>query len=376
MRPHRQRRWLRLLTTTLKVAVSAGLLVWVFRHTHPGAIERSLASGRPAWLAFGLSLGIAATLVQARQWQKLLLAARLDRTITRSLRVVFIGNTFNTVLPSSIGGDTARAVFIAERPGEKAPAAAAVVLQRLLNFPGMVLLMGLGLVLTTARPTAARVAPVALAAAAIGLAILAVALSPLLGRLAGSGRLARIPGWKGLSAGLRAVDGFRAQRVQLVVAAGRGTVFWSLTVLGTWCYMRAMGTYPSLGYASVAVTLVNGLTMLPISINGFGAREGGYTTLLAGAGLAGASQAASVGLLVSAQSLLFGLIGIGCLLTMRRGAPPSHAKPPPGRRLAHAVTGHARTAVPAGADEYPATPAGAHKPHRWSTPTEGGPWTS
>src|SRR5579875_2674221 len=230
MRRSRQRGWKKRLTSALKIAVSGGLLAWVLRSVHPGSVGHSLASASPGWLAFALLPGIAATLVQARQWQKLLLAVGLDRTITRSLRVVFIGSTFNTVLPSSIGGDAARAMYIAEKPGERGPAAVAVVLQRLLNFPGMVLLMGLGLALTITSPAAARVRPVALAGAVIGLAILGVALSPLVGRVAGSAALARLPGWKPVSASLRVLDGFRARRAELVAAAGRGTAFWSLTV--------------------------------------------------------------------------------------------------------------------------------------------------
>jgi glycosyltransferase involved in cell wall biosynthesis/uncharacterized membrane protein YbhN (UPF0104 family) len=317
----RRRGWKRPLTSALKVCVSCGLLAWVFHKTDLASIRHSLASASPAWLALALALGMAATMVQATQWQRLLLAVGLDRSITRSLRIVFVGNTFNTVLPSSIGGDAARAVYISDRPGERPQGAVAVVLQRLLNFPGMVLLIGLGLALTITNHAAARARPEALAGAVIGLAALGIAMSPLLGRIGASTRLSRLPGRKALSTCLRVLDDFRSQRADLAGAVGRGVVFWTLTVLNQWCFIQAMGIHISPGYAALSVTLVNGLTMLPISINGFGAREGGYTALLAGAGLATTAQAVSVGLLVGAQSLFFGLIGVGCLLTMRSAAP-------------------------------------------------------
>jgi glycosyltransferase involved in cell wall biosynthesis/uncharacterized membrane protein YbhN (UPF0104 family) len=315
-----RRGWKRPFTLALKIAFSCGLLAWVLHKTNLDAIGQSLASASPEWLTLAVMLGIAATLVQAKQWQRLLVAVGLDRSITRSLRIVFIGNTFNAILPSSIGGDASRAVYIADRPGERAQGAAAVVLQRLLNFPGMVLLMGFGLALTITSAAVARVRPVALAGAVIGLAVLAVTVSPLIGRVAGSTSLARLPGWRPLSAGLRVLDGFRSQRPELVAAAGRGAVFWSLTVLNQWCYIQAVGIHPSLGYAAVAVTLVNLATMLPLSVNGFGAREGGYIALLAGVGLGTTAQAVSAGLLISAQSLLFGLIGVCCLFTLRSTA--------------------------------------------------------
>jgi uncharacterized membrane protein YbhN (UPF0104 family) len=315
-----RQKWKRPLTLVLKIAFSVGLIAWVLHKTNLASIGRSMVNASPEWLALALVLGIAGTMVQARQWQRLLLAVGLDRSITRSLRIVFIGNTFNVILPSSIGGDASRAVYIAEQPGEKAPGAAAVALQRLLNFPGMVLLMALGLALTINSSAAARVRPVALAGSLLGLGFLAVTLSPLIGRAAASTSLARLPGWKPVASSLRVLDGFRSQRADVLAAIGRGVVFWSLTVLNQWAYIRAMGIHPSLGYTALAVTLVNLATMLPVSINGFGAREGGFIALLAGVGLGSTAQAASAGLLITAQSLLFGLIGAGCLLTLRSTA--------------------------------------------------------
>jgi uncharacterized membrane protein YbhN (UPF0104 family) len=313
--------WKKPLSTCLKILFSCALIAWVLHKTNLHAIGHSMLGASPAWLALALLLGVAGTMVQATQWHRLLLAVGLDRTVTRCLRIVFVGNTFNAILPSSIGGDASRAVYIAERPGERAPAAAAVVLQRLLNFPGMVVLMGLGLLLTTTSEAAARVRPVALVGATIGLVLVAITQSPMVGRLAASARLARVPGWRPIASSLRVLDDFRSQRAALAAATLRGTLFWSLTVLNQWAYIRAMGIHPSLGYTALTVTLVNLATMLPISINGFGARESGYIALLTVTGLATTAQAASVGLLITAQSLLFGLIGAACLLTMRSSAP-------------------------------------------------------
>jgi uncharacterized protein (TIRG00374 family) len=315
---HRGRK---ILDPVVKAAVSVGLLGLLLSRINLGPIAKSLFNIDWAWLMVALLLGLSSTLVQASQWQRLLLALGLERTIARSLRIIFVGNTFNTVLPSSIGGDAARAVYMADEPGERAPAAVAVVLQRLLNFPGMVLLMGLGLMLTITSSAAARTRPLALLAAVTGIVLLGVMLSPLLGRIANSGIVSWLPGWDVLAKGLRLLDGIRARRIELLAASGRGVLFWSLSVLNQWSYMQAAGLRPSLGYAAVVVTLVNGLTMFPISINGYGAREGGYTALLAGVGLATPAQAISVGLLVSAQGLLFGLVGLGCLLSLPGASP-------------------------------------------------------
>jgi hypothetical protein len=73
------------------------------------------------------------------------------------------------------------------------------------------------------------------------------------------------------------------------------------------------------------VTTINALTMLPISINGYGVREGSFTRFLAplyGSGAAAAQLAArkgtAVGFLLAAQSLLWAGIGVVFWLTDKR----------------------------------------------------------
>src|SRR5712692_239760 len=102
------------LSTVAKLAVSAGLLGWLLHKAGLTRIGDALAHSE----------------LRRRWW--------------RCLRLVFVGNTFNSILPSSIGGDVARAMMAADTPAERVPAATTVVLQRLCNFPGMMVLMGLG----------------------------------------------------------------------------------------------------------------------------------------------------------------------------------------------------------------------------------------
>jgi large-conductance mechanosensitive channel len=89
--------------------------------------------------------------------------------------------------------------------------------------------------------------------------------------------------------------------------------------------MHAVGVDISLAYAAIVVTTINALTMLPISINGYGVREGSFTRFLAplfGSGQAAAQLAArkgtAVGFLLAAQSLLWAGIGVVFWLTDKR----------------------------------------------------------
>lgn len=313
------------LKTAAKLAVSIGLLGWVVHKAGLGNIATTLTHANLAWLGAAIVLGFAATCVQATQWHALLEAHGLRRTWWRCLRLVFVGNTFNSVLPSSIGGDVARAVMMAESPAERVPAASSVVLQRLCNFPGMMILMGLGLVLTINDSRASGVRLVAVAGVVVGFAGLALCMTPLLGMVSTLPMLQRGRPGRIVAKLLGALDAFRGRRMELVAASVRGTGFWGLSVLNQWAFLHAVGVPIPLSYAAIVVTTINALTMLPISINGYGIRENAFTQWLAPLfGVAGtvkhiaAQKGTAVGFLLAAQSLLWAGIGVVFWLTDKR----------------------------------------------------------
>ena len=300
----------------MKLAVSGSLLAWLLSRAGLGSIGSVLRSADLRLLALALALGVASTCVQATQWSALLRATGLHRTWTRCLRLVFVGNLFNTVLPSSIGGDAARAVLVAERPEERVRAASTVVLQRLCNFPGMIVMMALGVLLTLNDADAAKARPIAIAGFVLGTLGLVACMTPLLGWISRRAILQRVHASRVVAELLALLGEFRLRRGVLLAASVRGCLFWGLSVLNQWAFMHAVGIDVSLSMATVVVTVVNALTMLPISINGYGIREGGFTALLAVGTLATKSQAVAVGFCLAAQSLLWAAVGAACFLSL------------------------------------------------------------
>ena len=63
--------------------------------------------------------------------------------------------------------------------------------------------------------------------------------------------------------------------------------------------------------------------MIPISVGGYGLREGAFSALLGVAGVGSAAQGTAVGLTLSAQTLLFGLVGALVYLGLRRSKDPA-----------------------------------------------------
>jgi len=307
----------RALVPAAKLTVSVGLLAFLLHKAGLPALASAARSASLPWIVLALVLGLLATAAQTGQWRALLRAIGMPRSWLRCLRLVFVGNTFNTILPSSIGGDVVRAAMVADAPDERVSALTTVVLQRLCNFPGMIVIMGAGVLLTLGNHEADRARPIATLGVVAGVAGLVICTTPLLGWLA-QRRLVHVVRLNGV---LQKLHDFRVERRVLLLASGRGTAFWSLTVLNQWAFMHAVGIPISIPYAAVVATTVNAITMLPISINGYGVRDGGFVALLAG--LVAPSAALAASFCLAGQSLLWALIGLPFAVTNRRRATPS-----------------------------------------------------
>jgi hypothetical protein len=323
------------IITLAKVVVSGALLAYLVRKGSLGAVERAITGASPKWLALGFGFGALGAVLTVWQWWGVLRSLGLSRTYRRCFRLELAGDVFDAALPSSIGGDVLRAVSVAEQPEGRQLGVASVVLRRLCNFPGMVLLMSLGIGVTWAGGHANRAWPAILVALAFGVGLVVVTLSPLAGWLSSCRWLHRRP-LLPLAKVLGTVEGFRVRRGALSAAVLRGCLFWCCAVTSQWCYMRAVGVdHVPLAYAGVVVTVTNLVTMLPIAMGGYGLREGTFSALLVAAGMASVAQGVAVGACLTAQTALFGLTGLPSYLTLRsrrrslgaHGATPEDERP-------------------------------------------------
>ena len=314
------------MVTLAKLAVSGALLAYLVRKGSLGAVERAITGASPKWLALGFGLGVLGAMETIWQWWGVLRSLGLRRTYRRCFRLELAGDVFDAALPSSIGGDVLRAVSVAEGSDERQVGVASVVLRRLCNFPGMVLLMALGIGATWAGGHTNRAWPAVLVALAFGLGLVVVTLSPLAGWVSTRRWLQR-RALRALAKVLSTVEGFRVLRGALGAAVLRGCLFWCCAVTSQWSYMRAVGVdHVPLAYAGVVVTVTNLVTMLPIAMGGYGLREGTFSALLVAAGMAPVAEGVAVGACLTAQTAVFGLVGLPSYMTLRSSRRRSPAK--------------------------------------------------
>lgn len=250
-------------------------------------------------------LSVLLILVSCIKWRAFLVQLGVCASISRLFSLYLIGYFVNLVMPSVVGGDVVRSLYVSAS-GERIRAVSATLLER---YTGVVAMLSMALVVVWWAPAVTwqiRLLTVAVAAGA-------VCASVLIFTRQGS-RLVRLlplrPRWlhtverleQGLIAGV-------ADRALLARALGWSLIFHLLTVVNTAAAAYAVGweTIP-IWELFVVVPLILLVGAVPIAPSGLGIQEGAFVFFLHTIG-ASTSQALAVALVLRAKSLVLALCG-------------------------------------------------------------------
>jgi glycosyltransferase 2 family protein len=286
-----------------RAAVSLGLLALVVSQIDLTEARVRLSGGRWGLFVAAIAVLVASFVVGALRWHIYLTAAQVARDVSTSVRAYLIGVFTNNFLPSQVGGDVARA-WVATAPGTRLRGATTVVFDRVTALACLIAVGWIAyatnadavpweLVIALAASTAA----VAVGSAAAVLALRTGRVRRLVpARLRGAGREVR-------EASLACAQG-RVLTQTLTIGLG----FQGLVVLAAWLIARSLEL--ELAFSTLAVMLAPVLivSVLPISIGGFGVREGSYVILLSYAGIS-STDAALLSLLSAAAFAVASLPG-------------------------------------------------------------------
>lgn len=257
-------------------------------------------------------LGVA---LSARKWQLLLAAKHEDVPFLQTWKYYYIGTFFNAFLPTSVGGDAVKAHAFSKQVSRREESYASVVMDRLTGLMAVVtigsgaLLVGWPLVDATARL-------LALPILALPLVLLVVLFFtdwidcllqlPFLQRFAGARRF--------VGDVYRAVRGYRSSRRVLLPVMAISLCYHVLLILVNVTLARALGLNVAISYFFVFIPVAEILVFLPVTIQGFGLREGTYVTLFSSVGV-GSAAAFSLGfsdqLVKLVGSIIGGLVYLG-----------------------------------------------------------------
>lgn len=307
-----------------KVAVSLGLIAYVFSKVPVDAVAVILKAANPWWILLAFLFYLLAIAVNGLKWLVLLRAQQVNVPFHIVLQYMFVGSFFNNVLPANIGGDVMRGYGMARYTDRTAQAAVSVVLDRfigLIAYMATAAVMSIVLVVFLGQSSLRWLEGLAFVSlAAIGGA-LAILLSRRLRRM-----LAPVFQWRPLQPFAPMYDGvssaFEAYRFQygaLLKAFAIALVGLMLTNLVNWLLFHATGVDVPFAYVMLFNPLIALVLLVPISVGGLGVIQRAYPFFYGMAGVADV-QAVAVSVLMSFIIIVSSLPGGVLWLRMRRAS--------------------------------------------------------
>lgn len=285
-------RWL------VRGSVTAGIVAYILVDVDRGHLAAALAAVRPSALVAPLAIYLVGQLISAFKWARLGRAVGFERPLRDYLRFYYIGMFFNVFGLSTVGGDLARALYLSA--GRRRGAAVNSVLFD--RASGLAILMALGAVGLLLFPEYGFPAVLEgiVVVGGLGLVVAWWSSPRLVRLLRPDHRLRRqvedelAPFWRDR---------------RLLIEISLISLGFHLTQVGVqWLIARAAGTTLPFSYCLIIHPLLSVMMALPVSIGGFGVREGGYLYFFTRLDVDD-SIAVTAGLLWFAVTALAGIVG-------------------------------------------------------------------
>lgn len=262
---------MRRFKSLVRVLVSVSILALILRSIDIRQAWQVARNARLDWLLLGLMMQFGSTAVSAYRWQLIMRNLGFGQSFSFYWDSYFKGMFFNQGLPTSIGGDVIRVLDVAGRGFRKRDALYGIAIDRIAGV-GALLLLALAAHLANPDllPRQAYLPILWLSAAGL----LGFSSLSLVGRLPWLDRYPKLAVLKIASDRLR--QAVSRQRLLLVVSS---LMVPSLAMLGFFAVGWALGLrYNLLTYVAIVPPALV-LTVVPISIAGWGVREGALVGL-------------------------------------------------------------------------------------------------
>lgn len=313
----------------LRVVVTIALFALLTRSVSWSALLQTLGHLHYAYLLLGLSAGVVCVLFSSYGWHTLVLAERIRTDLARLINLYLVGMAFSHFLPTSMGGDAVKAFYVGSESGNMAGSTSAVLMSRITSFMGMLLVALPALAILHADFTSTIVVWFLLLSAllifAMASSIVLAALLPTLSAKFVYSRWTQSRIFKAVIKVGAALYAASKRPGSLFAAMVYGILFWFASFLNYYGYAAALNVHVPLSFYIIAIPFVSIIAALPISINGFGVREGAFVYIFSTIHVSSAT-ALLLALLMDAQVLFFGMLG-GCIyLIMGLKMPKSEVK--------------------------------------------------
>lgn len=305
------------------MAISLGLIAWILRSVDLPQLWATLQGLNVWYLLLSQLFSFVVNAVCVWRWQVLLAGRGVRVGYGRLLRYFLNGLFFGNFLPTTVGGDLMRAYLVSDDCGTRSEALASVLVDRFIGLFGVIItgIIGLILVARTGQETAL------LRYMMIGVGITLVLLAVFLNKsiMKHFRLLLRMPLVNRLEQ--KAVEFYHSLYVyrrhlrEVALALALSLLVQLAVVLTVFAISRSLGSDIPITPFFLYMPVIAAVSMLPVSINGWGLMEGSFIVFFGRAGMA-RPEALSLGFLYHVLAVVVSLSGGVLWLLIGRGRRP------------------------------------------------------
>jgi uncharacterized membrane protein YbhN (UPF0104 family) len=295
----------RILLSTIKILISAALLYFSLRKVNLFELASRIHVESLGWIALAIAATLLQVFVGVLRWREISDECGAPIETKQALRFNLIGTFFNQTLPSSIGGDAVRLWLVARAGAGWRAATYSVFVDRAIG------LIALAVIIVASLPwsyqlisdphgrSALLLVDFAALAGGVGFLVLGMLPWPWLKRWWGTHHLHACA----VIANRVIFSWDRGPKIAVL-----SVLVHVLAVVVAWCVVQSIAAPVMFGQVFQLVPPVMLITMLPISIAGWGVREATMGLAFGYAGLM-TNEGVNVSLLFGAVYFIVGIFG-------------------------------------------------------------------
>ena len=259
---------------TLKLLITSSLLIWLLFSVSMGKV---IAAFKSADLVYILLAGVllnARVILFGTRWQLILANFQHKATITSLTKIHFIGIFYNNFFPSSVGGDFIRGIMLKSNNISTGNIISSILIERLLGVASLLLisLLSMAYVIVFSNellPSGMIVQLQQILIASILGGLLIILFNKTLASLCHKIRL-------------DIKSGLTDHKISTTI---HSILIHLIGVIATYFLAISVGSTISFYYFLILYPIVIIISMVPISLNGLGLREGAFIFLFSHVGM-------------------------------------------------------------------------------------------
>ncbi|MGK7058558.1 lysylphosphatidylglycerol synthase transmembrane domain-containing protein [Bradyrhizobium sp. 1050_B9_N1_2] len=295
----------RILLSTAKILISGALLYLALRKVDLSELFSRLTATSLLWIAMAIAVTFLQIFVGVVRWREVSAECGAPLELGRAMRYNVIGAFFNQTLPSAIGGDAVRLWLVARAGAGWRAATYSIFVDRAIGLVALAIVVvaslpwSYGLITDPHGRSALLLVDFAALAGGVGFLIF--------GALKWS--------WLKTWWATHHIHACAVIANRVIFNAKRGPIVAILSLLVhvlavviAWCVVKSIAAPVSFGQTFLLIPPIMLITLMPISIAGWGVREATMGLAFGFAGLS-ANEGVNVSLLFGAVLFIVGAIG-------------------------------------------------------------------